>query len=364
MKIIILLTCCFFTKQLFSQSENASPNIFIISTDGFRWQEIFYGADSVILNNPHYVKDTCLLKQMFWDTSVDERRKMLMPFVWKTLALRGSIYGNRNYANKVSVANPYRFSYAGYNEIFTGYADNAVITNRKKYNHNQTVLDFINEKPEYKNKVAAFASWNLFEYIFNRKESNIYLNSGYQTINHDSLSSTEVLANGVQESAVKNLKSTRNDMLTFVTAKEYIQTRHPKVVYIGFGETDEYAHGGNYDEYLQAAHLFDEYLSQLWYLVNKDPFYKNNTSFIITTDHGRGQKPNTWIRHDMFTKGSSNTWLMTLGKGFEGKGEVKINEEIFNEQLAQTIARLLGYNFITDHPVADAVAIKAILKAP
>jgi hypothetical protein len=358
MKIIILFVFCFFAKQSFSQTDTVSPNIFIITTDGFRWQEIFNGADSVILHNNHYVKDTALLKQMFWDTSADERRKMLMPFVWKTLAKQGSVYGNRNYDNKVSVANHYQFSYAGYNEIFTGYADPVLIANRKKYNSNKNVLDFLNEQPEYKNKVAAFASWNLFEYIFNKKESAIYLNSGYQTILHDSLTDTEILANGVQQNAVNNLQDTRNDMLTFVTAKEYIKTQHPKVVYIGFGETDEYAHGGNYDNYLQSAHLFDEYLSQLWYLVNKDPFYKNNTSFIITTDHGRGKKSNTWIRHDMFTKGSSNTWLMTLGPKFEKKGEVKTSDTIYNKQLAQTIASLLGFNFDAPHPIADALSLK------
>jgi bisphosphoglycerate-independent phosphoglycerate mutase (AlkP superfamily) len=128
-------------------------------------------------------------------------------------------------------------------------------------------------------------------------------------------------------------------------------------VYIGFGETDAYAHGGNYDEYLQSAHLFDEYLAQLWYLVNKDPFYKNNTSFIITTDHGRGQKEKTWVRHNMLTAGSSNAWLLTLGSAFEPLGEIKSNQEIFNEQLAQTIAHLLGYDFTATHPVADALSL-------
>ncbi|MBP6024777.1 hypothetical protein [Ferruginibacter sp.] len=357
MKIAYLLAFCLFTKQLFCQQDK-SPNIFIITTDGFRWQEIFNGADSTIMDNPRYVKDTALLKQMYWHKDTDERRKLLMPFIWKTLTKQGTIYGNRNYNNKVSVANPYRFSYAGYNEIFTGHADNTVITNSKKYNHNQTVLDFLNEQPEYKNNVAAFTSWNLFEYIFNKKESGIYLNSGYQTIAHDSLTATEILANGVQQHAVNNLLSTRNDMLTFVTAKEYIQTKHPKVVYIGFGETDEYAHSGKYDDYLQSAHLFDEYLSQLWYMVNKDPFYKNNTSFIITTDHGRGSKTNSWVRHDMFTKGSSNTWLLTLGPKFEARGEMKNNEEIFNDQLAQTIARLLGHEFTADHFVAEAISLQ------
>lgn len=150
-------------------------------------------------------------------------------------------------------------------------------------------------------------------------------------------------------------------MLTFVTAKEYIQTRHPKIVYVGFGETDEYAHSGKYDEYLQSAHLFDEYLAQLWSLVNKDPFYKNNTSFIITTDHGRGQKNNTWVRHDMFTAGSKNSWLITLGPSFENKGEVKNNNEIYTEQIAQTIARIAGFDFLAEHPVAEALSFHLTL---
>jgi bisphosphoglycerate-independent phosphoglycerate mutase (AlkP superfamily) len=271
------------------------------------------------------------------------------------MAKQGSMYGNRNYDNKVSVANPYRFSYAGYNEIYTGYADPAVIANRKKMNRNDNVLEFFDEQPAYKNQVAAFASWNLFEYIFNKEQTHFYLNSGYQNIRHDSLTETETLVNGVQQYAVNNTASTRNDMLTFVTAKEYIQARHPKIVYIGFGETDEYAHSGKYDDYLQSAQLFDTYIAQLWYLVNNDPFYKNNTSFIITTDHGRGQRPTTWKRHDMFTAGSNNSWLITWGNELAARGEVKSNEEFFNEQFAQTIAHLLGYNFTATHPVAAAI---------
>ena len=85
MKIVIFLIICLFAKPFFAQQDK-SPNVFIITTDGFRWQEIFNGADSIILSNPLYVKDTALLKQLFWDTNVDERLKMLMPFIWKTLA--------------------------------------------------------------------------------------------------------------------------------------------------------------------------------------------------------------------------------------------------------------------------------------
>lgn len=356
MKIMVLLLFCYFSVAAFSQS-GSQQNVFIITTDGFRWQEVFNGADSLIIHDPEYVSDTAILKQLFWDTNSELRRKKLMPFTWQTIQQNGALYGNRDHENNVSVSNPYRFSYAGYNEILTGYADLSIIANRKKLNKNETLLGFLNRQTDYKNKVAAFASWNLFEYILNNQKSNIHLNSGYQQITLDSLSKTEILTNAVQQYSVDNLQSTRNDMLTFVAAKEYIQTRHPKVVYIGFGETDEYAHSGKYDEYLQSAHLFDEFLSQLWYLVNKDPFYKNNTSFIITTDHGRGAKPANWFKHGMFTAGSNHTWLLTLGPLFKIRGEVKNSEEIFNDQLAQTIARLLGYDFTPLHPVADPVSL-------
>lgn len=139
MKIVLstfLIILNLFTKA----QQNPSPNIFIITTDGFRWQEVFNGADSAIIHNPKYVKDTSTLKELFWDTDLIKRRKLLMPFIWKTIASRGSIYGNRNLESKVSVANPYRFSYAGYNEIFTGYADPSIIVNKKKWNANVNKL--------------------------------------------------------------------------------------------------------------------------------------------------------------------------------------------------------------------------------
>jgi hypothetical protein len=355
MRHLLLLFFIFKTLQSYSQKDTL-PNVFVITTDGFRWQEIFNGADSAIINNTKYVKDIETLKELFWDSDVEKRRKLLLPFIWKTIAEKGSLYGNKNQNSSVAVSNPYRFSYAGYNEIFTGYADPSIITNKKRWNTNENVLNFINKQDGYKNKVAAFTSWNLFDYIFNKKSTTIALNSGYQQITTDSLSANEVLINGVQQNVVDNTLATRNDMLTFLTAKEYVQKNHPKVAYISFGQTDDFAHGGHYDDYLQSIHLVDEYIAQLWYLINTDSFYKNNTSLIITTDHGRGQKINTWVRHDMFTKGSKDTWLLTLGNLFIARGEVKNKEEIYNVQIAQTIAHILGVNFSPNHPTEAALS--------
>ncbi|MEJ0082130.1 MAG: hypothetical protein WDM78_14585 [Puia sp.] len=51
----------------------------------------------------------------------------MFPFLWETVAVHGQLYGDRLNGSEVNNANRYKFSYPGYNEIFTGYPD----TNRE-----------------------------------------------------------------------------------------------------------------------------------------------------------------------------------------------------------------------------------------
>jgi hypothetical protein len=81
---------------------NISPNIFIITTDGFRWQEVFGGADPQLLSNPNLVADTAACNQMFGGTDPLERRKKLLPFFWQVIARKGQLAGNRQLNNKVN----------------------------------------------------------------------------------------------------------------------------------------------------------------------------------------------------------------------------------------------------------------------
>ena len=53
--------CCYsllISAAAFAQSDSSPQNIFIITTDGFRWQEVFTGADSDLISNSSYVEDT------------------------------------------------------------------------------------------------------------------------------------------------------------------------------------------------------------------------------------------------------------------------------------------------------------------
>src|SRR6478752_8476341 len=71
-------------------------NIIIITTDGFRWQEVFKGMDSTIANNSKFNQgDSSYIFEKYWSNNENERRKKLMPFFWNTIVNHGQIYGNR-----------------------------------------------------------------------------------------------------------------------------------------------------------------------------------------------------------------------------------------------------------------------------
>src|SRR5690349_15400144 len=78
-----------------------SNNVFIITLDGFRWQELFLGADSSLIHDSGFTKDSAIVKKFFWDKNLVERRKKLMPFFWNVIAKKGQLAGNRLLDNKV-----------------------------------------------------------------------------------------------------------------------------------------------------------------------------------------------------------------------------------------------------------------------
>ena len=343
MKFVILYALLLASALANGQSDSSTQNIFIITTDGFRWQEIFTGADSELINDQRFVADPALLKQLYWDPTAEGRRQKLLPFFWNTIAKQGQIYGNRDFQNNMDVTNMYKISYPGYNEMLTGYADPLFIPNIPIRNRNTNVLEYLNSKKEYQGKVAAFSSWNIFSAILNKKRNSLPGNCGYEKLEDDSTLNNDIIS--MSQEQIANKKHTRYDLLTFLSAREYIEHFKPRVVLIGFGETDEFAHGKQYDMYLQQAANVDKMIAELWYYVQTNPFYKDKTTFIITTDHGRGNQTSTWYKHGILTRGSGETWFAVMGPGISPGGEIRTPLQIYQKQVASTISQILGEDF-------------------
>ena len=64
------------------------------------------------------------------------------------------------------------------------------------------------------------------------------------------------------------------------------------------------------------------------------------------------------MNHGTLIKGSSQTWMAMLGKNVQTLGEVKIEKQLYQKQIAQTIAYFLGEKFGSEKPVGNTYAVK------
>lgn len=324
------------------RSLNPENKLFIITLDGFRWEEVFGGADSMLINDPAITNDTSIAKALYWDATAEQRRKKLMPFFWSVIAKQGELYGNRKYQNNVNVANPYALSYPGYSELLTGNVDYSIWKNEKKKNQNQNILEALNNTSTYAGKVAAFTSWDLFPYILDKDKSSFVLNSGLQKIDGKDLTPSQTLLNKLQEKFSDKETPTRYDELTYIACKEYILKDKPSVVLLSFSGTDNAGHNNHYDQYLQEANNADRMIGELWRLVQSIPDYDGKTTFLITTDHGRGKKNSDWNDHGFFVPGSSQTWYALIGNKIVPHGEMKMKTQVYQKDLNGLISEILA----------------------
>lgn len=337
-----------------------TENIILVTLDGLRWQEVFSGADSLLVDDSGYVDNPEELTSEFWDDDPLIRREKLMPFFWNTLVKEGQLYGNRKLGNKVDCANQMWFSYPGYSEILTGSADDENITSNSKINNpNITFLEYLNQKKAFKNKVAAFGSWDVFPYIINEERSGFYVNAGFRKAKGD-ISDREAFLNKIQDEIRGPWGGVRLDVFTHHYAMEELRKNKPKVLYISYGETDDFAHDGVYDEYLKSAKQTDTYIGEMWEFIQSHEQYKNKTTMLITTDHGRGTQPkSTWKHHGREIKGAVQIWFAIIGPDTPALGEMKTQMQLYQNQVAATAVSVLGENY--DQPMAGkaiAVAIK------
>ncbi len=343
----------FICHLAYSQPQNQIENIIIVTTDGFRWQEVFKGMDASIAKNPKFNQDDSAgIFKKYWAETEQIRRTKLMPFLWNTIAAQGQIYGNRSLGCKVNVSNPYWFSYPGYSELFCGFVDTAINKNDYPANPNTNILEFINKLDGYKGKVAAYCAWDVFDRILNEKRSGFPVICGNDDCGGLEPDQDQRTINKLKKDTYNPFGEEAFDVFTHYAAMAELRLNKPKVLYISYGETDEWAHAGRYKDYLDAAHTVDNWLKDIWNFIQNSNIYKDKTLLIITVDHGRGLK-DKWTSHNSKIAESDQIWFGIIGPQIPAKGEITTNIQLYQKQWTQTIADFLGLNFKCEHPVAD-----------
>ena len=332
-----------------------TENVLLITFDGLRWQELFGGADRRLFDREHGgVRNVETLEKRFWVDDAEERRLRLLPFFWSVVAKQGMVLGDPSVDSSVTVTNGRYFSYPGYNEILTGSADDRIDSNDKRPNPNVTVLEHLHRRQGFEGRVAAFGSWDVFPFIVNEERSGVYVNAGWKDLQYAAPRSSLAELNRLAQEVPHSWAGVRWDLVTFEGALGFLHHRRPRLLYVAFGETDDWAHDGRYDLYLDSAQRTDDYIRRLWEAVQTLPDYRDKTTLILSSDHGRGDDGTSWRSHGTDIEGAEKIWLAVLGPDTPATGIVA-GARATQGQVAASVAALLGLDLSEVEPQAAPV---------
>ena len=324
-----------------------SKNLILVTSDGLRWQDLFTGIDPLLMNEKAAGMTEAgapALRDRLWKPGPEERRAALMPFFWGTLAKQGVVLGNLTKGSSVQVTNAYRVSYPGYSEILTGRAQDDVIRgNDPVQNPTPSFLQYVKDRWKLrKEKVAVFASWDMFNFISESRPGELFINAGYRPSTLPSGDRQVAEFNKLQMQARFIDDSARHDAFTFGLAMRYLEAIQPRLLFIAFDETDDWAHSRRYDRVLDSIQFVDGALEELWKWLQSSPAYRDSTTLIVTCDHGRGGTLEDWHGHGSDVAGAEQIWIAVVGPDTPARGEVTHAATYHQRDIAPTALALLG----------------------
>ena len=335
-----------------AQPREEDHNVVLVTIDGLRWQEVFAGAEDKLFDaRAGGVRDMEGLRQRYWRDTPEARREALMPFFWTVVAKEGQVFGDPSRSARAKLLNGKKFSYPGHSEILCGFPDDRINSNDKIPNPNVNVLEWLNGRPGFAGRVSTYATWDVLPSILNVGRSRLPVSCGWDPIRDEPLTEEERQINRLLPDLPRVWPNNVFDVVTARGALEHLKKRKPRVLYIAFGETDEWAHYRRYDCYLDAANKNDAFLKTLWETLQSTPEYADRTSLMITTDHGRGSTKLNWTDHGKDTDGAELIWAAVLGPKTPALG-VRENVETTQGQVAATVAALAGEDYHAAIPKA------------
>ncbi|MEI6631311.1 MAG: sulfatase-like hydrolase/transferase [bacterium] len=110
----------------------------------------------------------------------------------------------------------------------------------------------------------------------------------------------------------------------------------PKLAHYVLGDVES-AHSDTFGRYVLALKDCDEMINQTWEFLQRDPYYKDKTYFIVAIDHGR----NLYFddHYEDAYSGSERVWFYIRGPGIK-KGTV-IKRPVYHVDIFATLAHIM-----------------------
>ncbi len=279
-------------------------NVILVVIDGARAQDVFDGADPATVS-----------QRGFSDLENFTSGENLMPELHAWLRDEGTALGAPSDAHGVFASGPNYVSLPGYLEILTGHAQPGCQDNECGSVKEKTILDEARERAGTRDAIAAFASWPILGRAVAKSPEAIVISAGIDSLyGWPELKKTPALLQlwetGRPKDPFPGLDGYRPDTLTARLALAYIEARTPRLTFLALGDTDEYAHKGDYRGYIKALHQTDSILGELRSTLRRSGEWGKRTTVLITTDHGRA---NDFRNHGGAYPESARSFVIALG---------------------------------------------------
>ncbi len=154
----------------------------------------------------------------------------------------------------------------------------------------------------------------------------------------------------------RRLEDAYFDNRVWTRAVSEMQARHPRLAFINLGATDLAGHQADFPLYLQIIRNWDQLVVDFWQFIQTDPVYRDTTTLILTTDHGRHlEETIDYVSHGGSCDGCRDLMLFVIGP--DTPRGARVNRRVRQSDIAPTIAELLGLPLAqTDgEPLAEAL---------
>jgi len=136
-------------------------------------------------------------------------------------------------------------------------------------------------------------------------------------------------------------KTDRSDRATWTAMQTIMDQHHPSLVFLHLGEVDHAGHL-EWSWYLDAIQDADAIVYELWNRIQEDPQYRDQTTLLVTTDHGRHDDQHGGFHdHSGICEGCKRLFLLALGPDVQAGMEFsQFRQQI---DICPTVGELLGF---------------------
>ena len=322
------------------------PGVVLIVLDGVRWQEIYRGVDSDLADK----------SELGGDERGSGRR--LMPNLWNLIETRGIALGHPDERGGVEASGPDYVSLPGYAEIFTGRTSAGCFSNDCEPHLTSTLADEFRALAGARDEdVAIIASWEKIERVAAATPARIVVSTGRlhgasrERLRYDPEASA-LLDEGERAGPWPGSQGFRPDRITSAIGLRYLAQKKPRFLFLGLGESDEFAHMGDYHNYLGSLRYADQVIGEVVRTLDAMGEAGRRTSLIVTTDHGRSYG---FREHGGSSPESRTVWVVGAGGNIPSGGIVPLERTRRLADLAPTIRALAGLPTDTDRGAGSVI---------